>query len=257
MENDYMFQVERQKKILDYVNKAKKASVNELSDFLGVSKVTIRRYLNELESKGLVIKIHGGVLSVDSDLNYEIPYSSKKDLNIAEKVKIGIAASKLIEDGDVVVLDAGSTTLEIAQHIENKKVTIITNDVKIAFELAPRPNVNLIITGGTVQKNVYTIIGSNTENFLSKVHVNKAFLGADAINIEYGVTNRTLEEVAIKKAMIKAAEQIILVADHSKLNKKAFSDVCRIDEIDTIVIDKIDDNYKKIFSEKGINIIIA
>lgn len=257
MENDYMFQIERQKKILDYVNKTEKATVNELSDFLGVSKVTIRKYLNELESKGLVIKIHGGVLSIDSDLNYEIPYASKKDLNVSEKEKIGKAASELIEDGDVVILDAGSTTLEIARNIENKNVTIITNDVKIAFELASKPSVKLIITGGIVQKNVYTVMGSNTENFLSKIHVNKAFLGADAINLEYGITNRTLEEVAIKKAMIKSAEQIILVADHSKLNKKAFADVCEIDEIDTIVIDKIDDNYRKIFNEKGINIIIV
>lgn len=252
-----MFQIEKQKKILDYVNKIKKATVNELSDFLGVSKVTIRRYINELESKGLLIKTHGGVLSIDNDLNYEIPYASKKELNISEKEKIGIAAAKLIEDGDVVILDAGSTTLEIALHIKNINATIITNDVKIAMELASKPSIKLIITGGTVQKHVYTIIGSNTDELLSKIHVNKTFLGADAINIEYGVTNRTLEEAAVKKAMIKAAEQIILVADYSKLNKKAFTDICKIDEIDTIVIDKIDDNYRNIFNEKGINIIIA
>lgn len=257
MDNDYTLQVEKQKKILDYVNSSKKATVNELSDYLGVSKVTIRKYLNDLENKGLVIKIHGGVISTDSDLNYEIPYASKKDLNIYEKEMIGIAASGLVEDGDVIILDAGSTTFEIARNIDNKNVTVITNDVRIAYELASKSSVKVVIAGGTVQKNVYTVLGFYAEGLLNQIHVNKVFLGADAINPEDGITNKTLEEVAIKKAMIKSAEEVIVVADHSKLNKKAFADVCGIDEIDTIVIDEIDENYRRIFNEKGINIIIA
>lgn len=257
MEDDYMFQVEKQQKILNYVNKAKKATVIELSDFLGVSKVTIRRYLGELERKGLIVKIHGGALSLDNELSHDIPYASKKELHIIEKEKIGIAAAKLIEDGDVIILDAGSTTFEIAQHIENKNVTVITNDVKIAFELSPKPNVTLIITGGLVQKNVYTVIGSTAESFLSKIHVDKVFLGADAINLEYGVTNRTLEEAAIKKAMLKAAEKSILVTDFSKMNNKALADVCKLDGINIIVIDHIDDEYRNAFEEKNVAIILA
>lgn len=257
MDNDILFQIERQKKILDYVNESKKATVNELSELIGVSKVTIRKYINELESKGLVIKTHGGVVSINSELNNEIPYSSKKGLNTTEKQKIGYAAAQLIEEGDVVILDAGSTTLEIVKHIENKHITIITNDIKIAYELAAKPSINLIITGGVSHKHVYTVVGFETEKFLNKIHANKTFLGADAINLENGITNRTLEEVAIKQAMIKAAEKVILVADHSKLNKMAFADVCKIEAIDTIVIDAVDEVYEKAFREKGINVILS
>lgn len=257
MDMDVEFQIERQKRILDYVNESKKATVSELSELIGVSKVTIRRYINELESKGLVIKTHGGVLSLKSDLNNEIPYSSKKDLNAAEKQKIGEAASQLVEEGDVIILDAGSTTHKIVKYLDDKHITVITNDIKIAFELAVKPNINLILTGGVTQKHLYTIIGFETEKFLHKVHVHKTFLGADAINLENGITNRTLEEVAIKQAMIKAAEKVILVVDHSKLNKKAFADVCKLEAIDTIVIDSIDETYQKAFREKGIHVILA
>ena len=257
MDHDVEFQIERQKKILDYVNNAKKATVNELSALIGVSKVTVRRYIRELEEKGLVIKTHGGVLSLNNDLNNEIPYASKIDRNIAEKRKIGRAAAQLIEDGDVIILDAGSTTLEIVKNLANKYITIITNDIKIAFELAARPNINLIVVGGTVQKNVYTIIGAEAEKFLSKIHVNKTFLGADAIDLEHGITNRTFEEVAIKQAMIRATDEVILVVDHSKLNKKAFAEVCPIEKIDTLVIDSVDETNEKAFAEKGIKIQIA
>ena len=257
MENDVEFQIERQKRILDYVNRSKKATVVELSNLIGVSKVTIRKYISDLESKGLVIKTHGGVLSRSSDLNNEIPYSSKIDLNSMEKQRIGDAAAKLIHEGDVIILDSGSTVLEIVRHIGDKHVTVITDDIKIAFELASKTNINLILTGGVLQKHVYTLTGFETEKFLNKIHVNQTFLGADAINMESGITNRTLEEVAVKQAMIKAAEKVILVADHTKLDKKAFAEVCRLEAIDTIVMDSADEKYQKAFREKGIEMILA
>ncbi len=257
MENDNLFQIEKQKKILDYINEEKKATVSEISDLIDVSKVTVRKYLSELESKGLLIRTHGGVLSADSDLNNEIPYSSKKDLNRTEKQIIGKVASEWINEGDVVILDSGSTTFEIAQSIKDIKVTIITNDVKIAFELASKPNINLIITGGAVQKNLFTIVSFHTENFLKEIHVNKAFLGADGIDLEDGITNRTMEEVAIKQAMMKAADQVILVADHSKLGKRTFSNVCKIEQIDIMIMDSMDEEYQKAFREKGVNVVLA
>ncbi|AGB18160.1 DeoR/GlpR family DNA-binding transcription regulator [Thermoanaerobacterium thermosaccharolyticum] len=255
--NEYIYQAERQKQILNYVNEKKKVTVKELSDFFGVSKVTIRRDLNELELRGLINKTHGGALSIDNGINIEIPYIKKAELYISEKKKIGMAAAQLIKNDEVIILDAGSTTLEIARHIEKKRITVITNDLKIAVELACKPNITLIITGGIVEKYVFTAIGSNTVEFISKIHANKLFLGADAISLEYGITNRTLEEVAVKKAMIKAADQVILVADHSKLDKKVFATICKIDDIDMIVIDEMQENYKNLFKERGIKILIA
>lgn len=255
--NEYVYQEERQKLILNYVNEKKKVTVKELSDFFGVSKVTIRRDLNELESRGLISKTHGGALSIDNGISIEIPYIKKSELYIKEKKKIGMAAAQLVNNDEVIILDSGSTTLEIARHIGEKRITVITNDLKIAVELAYKPNINLIITGGIVEKYVFTAIGSSTVEFISKIHADRLFLGADAISLDFGITNRTLEEVAVKKAMIKAADQVILVADHSKLDKKVFATICNIDEIDMIIIDEIQENYRNLFKEKGIKILLA
>jgi DeoR/GlpR family transcriptional regulator of sugar metabolism len=254
---DSMFQIERQEQILKYVNKKRKASVKELSDYLNVSKVTIRRDLDELVEKGLVIKIHGGVLSINNNLSYEIPFKKKLNVNVEEKRKIGTTAARFIEDGEVIILDAGSTTLEVARHLDRKNVTVITNDIKIAVEIAQKPNIKLIVTGGILERSVYTLIGPNAEDFLSKIHVNKTFLGADAISLEHGITNRTLQEVPIKRAMIKAADEVIVVADHSKLNKRVFASLCNLNEIKKLIIDKIDEDFKQALSEIGVEVILA
>jgi DeoR family fructose operon transcriptional repressor len=252
-----MFQIERQEQIFNYINKKRKASVKELSNFFNVSKVTIRRDLDELVEKGLAIKIHGGVLSIYNNLSYEIPYNKKFSVNADEKKRIGMTAAKLVENGEVVILDSGSTTFEVATHLDKKDITVITNDIKIAMEVAHKPNMSLIVTGGFLEKSVYTLVGPNTEDFLSKIHVNKTFLGADAISLEYGITNRTMQEIPVKKMMIKAADEVIVVADHSKLNKKVFAFLCGFDEIDKLIIDRIDDDMRKSLNERGVEVILA
>ncbi|NLU10945.1 MAG: DeoR/GlpR transcriptional regulator [Tepidanaerobacter acetatoxydans] len=253
-----VFAFERQEQILNYVNQEKKASVKNLSKRFKVSEVTIRRDLEELANKGLIIKIHGGALTINHNFSNEIPYKAKFSLNVEAKKKIGKAAAKIIEDNDVVIFDAGSTTVEVAAHLcDVKNVTAITNDINVAMVLANNPNISLIVTGGILQKSVYTLTGPTAEDFLSTVHVNKTFLGADAISIDYGITNRTMLEIPIKKAMIKAAEEVIVVADYSKINKKVFAHVCDLKEIDKIVIDKIDMDMEKAFEEIGIQLIIA
>lgn len=252
-----MFQIERQEKILQYINKKKKANVKELSTMFDVSKVTIRRDLDELAEKGLVIKTHGGVMSITSKLSYEIPYSSKSEVNSEAKRKIGIMAAKLIDDGDIIILDAGSTTLEVAKSIRNDNITILTNDIKISMEVAHKRNIDLIVSGGSLSESVYTLIGNQTIEFFRKVRVNKTFLGCDAVDIAYGITNRTIEEVAIKKAMIEAAEEVIVVTDSSKLNKKVFCFLCDISVINKLIIDQIDETSRKELEEKGIEVLIA
>jgi len=252
-----MFQIERQEQIFNYINKKRKASVKELSNYFNVSKVTIRRDLDELVEKGLAIKIHGGVLSIHNNLSYEIPYDKKFSVNADEKRKIGLTAANLVENGEVVIFDSGSTTFEVAANLNKKDITVITNDIKIAMEVAHKPNISLMVAGGSLEKSVYTLIGPETEEFLSKIHVNKTFLGADAISIEHGITNRTLFEVPVKKYMIKAADEVIVVADHSKLNKKVFYYLCNLDEIDKLIIDRIDEDMRKRLNEMGIEVILA
>jgi DeoR/GlpR family transcriptional regulator of sugar metabolism len=254
---NFSLQIEKQKEILDYVNENKKASVKELSESTGLSEVTIRKYLLMLANKGLLIKTHGGVISKKSALNYEVPYSEKETVNTEEKERIGAAAAKLIADGDVILIDSGSTTLQIARAIKNQDITVITNDIKIAYELSPKSNVKLFVTGGMLRNNVFTLVGSDAESYLRRLHVNKTFLGADAIHLDSHVTNNAMEDAEIKKLMIQAAEQVILVSDHSKFNKKCFLDICSFNDIDIVITDQITPEYRKAFTQSNIKVIVV
>lgn len=252
-----MFQIERQEKILEYINQAKKANTDQLAIAFDVSKVTIRRDIDILADKGLLIKTHGGAVALTNTLLHEIPYSSKAEVNLAAKKKIGLTASAMIEDGDIIILDSGSTTLEIAKNIEKSNVTVLTNDIKIAMELAHKKNVHVIVCGGNLNSPVYTLTGNLSVDFFKRLHVNKTFLGCDALDLEFGISNRTYEEVDIKTAMIHAAEEVIMVTDNSKLDKKVFCYLCDISTIDKLVINQLDERHRKAFMEKGVELVLT
>ena len=252
-----MFQIERQDQILEYINKAQKANTNELAEYFNVSKVTIRRDIDTLASQGLVVKTHGGAISVTKSLHREIPYAYKAEHNQNAKKRIGVVAAECIEDGDIIILDSGSTTLEIAKNIIQKNITVVTDDIKIAMELSNKDNVTVIVSGGTLSDPVYTLTGNNVSEFFSRLHVNKTFLGCDAVDLEFGISNRTYGEVDIKSAMIRAADEVIMVTDNSKLNRKVFCQICDISVLDKLVINEIDERNRKGFTEKGVEIIVT
>jgi DeoR/GlpR family transcriptional regulator of sugar metabolism len=252
-----MYQIERIEKILEYINAHKKAKIDELSEIFNTSKVTIRNDINELAQKGLVVKTHGGVLSIQNRFSLEIPSTRKFELNIEAKRKIGALATSLINDDDIVILDAGSTTLEVAKHIKKNNVTVITNDIKIGMEVANQSKNKLIMPGGTLEPSVYTLLGDDTANFFSKVHVNKLFLGCDAMDLELGITNRTFHEVSVKQAMMRAAEEVIVVTDSTKLHQKVFAHVCSLFDIDKIIIDMMDDQTRQALQQGGVKVIIT
>lgn len=250
-----MFQIERQEQILEYINTAQKANTNELAEKFKVSKVTIRRDIDALAAEGRIVKTHGGAIAITKSLRTEIPYAFKVEYNQSAKKRIGSAAASCIEDGDIIILDSGSTTLEIAKNIVQKNITVVTDDIKIAMELSCKENITVIVCGGTLSDPVYTLTGNIAVDFFSRLHVNKTFLGCDAVDLEFGISNRTYEEVDIKSAMIRAADEIIMVTDDSKLDKKVFCYLCDISAIDKLIINKIDDRNRKGFAEKGVEII--
>lgn len=250
-----MFQIERQEQILEYINQTQKANTNELADKFNVSKATIRRDIDELATRGQLIKTHGGAIAVTKSLHAEIPYAYKAERNQSAKKNIGITAANYIEDGDIIILDSGSTTLEIAKNITQKNVTVVTDDIKIAMELAGKTNITVIVCGGTLSDPVYTLTGNSAVEFISRLHVNKTFLGCDAADLEFGISDRTYAEVDIKTAMIQAADEVIMVTDNSKLDKKMFCYLCDISTLDKLIINTIDERNRKGFTEKGVEII--
>jgi DeoR/GlpR family transcriptional regulator of sugar metabolism len=252
-----MFQIERQEKILAYINKSKKANTDELAGAFRVSKVTIRRDIDMLASQGLLLKTHGGAVSIKGTLIREIPFYVKVGVNLESKKAIGYAAAQLIENGDIIILDSGSTTLEVAKNISRNDITVITNDIKIAMELTYKSGVQVVVSGGILDSSVYTLQGAKTSDFLKNIRVNKTFLGCDAIDREFGISDRTFESIDVKRAMIHAAEEVIMVTDSTKLNKQVFAYLCDISEIDKLVMEKIDEDNKKAFVEKGVELIIT
>ena len=216
-----MFQIERQEQILEYINQAQKANTTELARKFNVSKVTIRRDIEALAASGLIVKTHGGAVATNTSLIHEIPYSYKAERNQSAK----------------------------------KSITVVTDDIKIAMELSGKSNVTVIVCGGTLSDPVYTLTGNVAVDFFSRLHVNKVFLGCDAVDLDFGISNRTYGEVYIKTAMIEAAGEIIMVTDNSKLDRKVFCHLCDISVIDKLIINQIDERNRRGFLEKGVEII--
>jgi len=212
--------------------------VADLAGELDLSPVTIRRDLTLLEKEGLCIRKRGGAVRSTQGVTMEVPYDIKKNRNINEKNKIAKAALALVENGDTILLDAGSTIYGLACLLHSKeRLTVVTHDLNIAVKLAANPNINLICTGGIARANVFTLQGSQVVDFIRNLRVDKSFIGADAIHSDGTISNVNIEEVPIKQAMIQAADQVILLTDSSKFGITGFARVCDITELNYVITD--------------------
>jgi DeoR family transcriptional regulator, aga operon transcriptional repressor len=203
---------------------------------LGVNASTIRRDLDVLERAGHVRRTHGGARLV-ADGTGDIPYARKQTANLAAKTEIAEVAATLVSDGDAVILDSGSTTYQVAVALRGKPLTIITNDLRIAKFVATDPAARLLVTGGELLGTVFTLVGGKAVSFLSELRADWAFLGADAVSVDGGITNTNTIEVPIKRAMIAAAQHPIALADSSKLDRHVLARVAGLDEVEVVLTD--------------------
>lgn len=251
--------VSRRNEILNDINDNGQVYVDELSTKFGVSEVTIRNDLDQLEQKSLLIRARGGAMRIEGRVGVDYHLSEKDKLHFQEKVRIGKAASKLIADSEIVLIDSGTTTVEMAKnldHIEN--LTVITNALNIAAALISNPNVNLTIPGGYLRKNSQSLVGPMAEKGLRNFHVDKAFLGVDGFDTHTGLYTPNIEEAHLNELMINIANHVVLLADSSKFKKKSFAFICSVDKIGTVVTDdKIADDDHKRLKDAGIEVIIA
>jgi DeoR/GlpR family transcriptional regulator of sugar metabolism len=253
-----MLQAERQTNIFKLIKEKSFLTIKEFEDIFHVSSITIRRDLKELSKQGLIKQVHGGAADITSlSTSFEPLYKTKLYLNFEKKEAIAKKAVEFIDSGETIILDSGTTTLQIAIKLKNKRfkdVGIVTNDIKIADELCTAEHLEVIVLGGILRKFLYTLFGSFTIDFLEQIKVNKFFLAADAISKENGISNANIEEVSIKKLMIQNSQNVILVADSTKFNTDAFCRVCGWEKINSIITDdKISDDYIKFFKEININ----
>ncbi len=208
-----------------------------LADELGVDTSTIRRDLDALERAGQAQRTHGGARPAPG-ATAKLPYTMKEGERLAEKAAIGAAAAGQVGDGETVILDSGSTTYEVARALRNHHgLTVITNDLRIAKFVAESSNTRLLVTGGELLGSVFTLVGERAIAFLSDYTADWAFLGADAVDIEAGITNMNTLEVPLKRSMINAAAQSVVVADSSKFGRRALAKVATVNEIDRVITD--------------------
>lgn len=231
-----MFAEERRQKILEIIGREQVVKVLDLSAFFNVSEATIRRDLQELEEAGFLKRTHGGAIS-NQAATFEPSLAEKEDQYQAEKIAIAGVAVQLVQEGDTVMLDAGSTTLQIARNLKQKRnITIVTNAVNIAWELAAG-NAEVILLGGNLRQRTLSLVGPITENILSGLYVDKLFLATNGLDLKKGLTTPNLAEAQAKKAMLNSAKEVILVADHSKFGRVSFSHICNLDRINCLITD--------------------
>jgi len=255
---DAMMGEERRKQILQIVRSKGRVKVNELADLFNISAVTIRIDLNELHRRGLLLRSHGGAVLPDTILR-ESPFHERLQAHSEEKRRIGAMAVTLIDDGETIILDSGTTTLEIARHIKKKQgLQIITNGVNIAAELLDARDARLFIVGGMVGWQSASITGSISEGMLEQFSADKLFLSGAGCDPDFGVSDAYVEETMVNKAMMRISREIILVADASKFSKRSVSRIAAFSEIDTVVSDtSLPLETQEKLRSMGCNVILA
>lgn len=250
-----MFSQERQQIIAQMLGEKSSLKVNELAIYFQISESTIRRDLQEMEERGMLARTHGGAVGVRQS-GYEPSFSEKESERNDDKKGIGIIAASMIEDGDTIILDSGTTALEIAKEITAKKITVITNSIDVASVLSLKEDIELIVTGGSLRVNTRAMVGHITEQAMKNFRVDKAFIGANGISLEEGITTPNFTEAQTKKSMIDVANKVIIVADSSKFNKVCFSVICSLREVSTIITSKdLDESIIKEFEQFGVQIL--
>jgi len=253
-----MLQAERRNLIVEHMNTYGKLVVEDIAKELNTSPMTIRRDLKYLEDNNIIKRTHGGAV-LRNMLTDEMPYKQKCKKFVSEKSRIANFAVSLIYEGGTIILDAGTTNMEIAKRLKDlKKVKVITTDLMIAAYLSQYKHVEIYCTGGLIEGLTGACSGSKAREFLESIHADIAFLGASAIDVDLGLSSPSIEKVGVKQQMIKSAEKAILVADHGKFGKKSFAKICPLNQFDCIITDSgIDKEILDKIQHRGIQIAVV
>lgn len=252
-----VFQEERLRGIMKILEKENRVLINDLSKIFNTTSVTIRKDLDQLEREGFLKRTHGGAI-LHKPLFHGLALIEKEKLHADEKKRIADEAVKLINEGDVIILDSGSTTTQLARNMKNLKgITVITNAVNIALELATS-DLEIILTGGSFQKDSSTLIGPLADDVLKKVSADKLFHGVDGVDYELGLTTPNIIEANTSRVMMQRAGENILLVDSSKFGRRSLGVICQIKEINKIITTKeMDKTEIQKLNDMGVEVVIV
>lgn len=246
-----MSSIRRYEKIMEVLLTNKEVTVAELSDRLGVTGKTIREDLTRLEEQGLIIRVHGGAVLAQGDQFGILPAKEPLIKHAEEKADIARKALAHIQEGEIIALDGGSTTLEIARRLDNRPMTVITNDVYIISELAVKDHIRLVVPGGYRVRNM--LAGPEASAYVKQLNIQKAFISATGIHPEHGLSIYTGDLIEFKRALIDTAREVIAVIDHHKFGQTALRTFASLDELTRIITDgALPAGISRSYSDAGI-----
>ena len=218
-----MLNEERRRAVLDLINREGRVLVRDLAERFNTSQVTIRKDLEVLHSQGAIYRTHGGALPVRTGALLDPSLREKEKLHRKEKLRIGAFAASLVKEGQSVVLDSGTTTTLIARELRGlRNLTVITNAVNIAAELAGT-SIEVILTGGTLRENSFSLVGPLAEESLHRLSADLLFLGVDGFDVHFGLTTPNVLEAKVNRVMIEISRRTIVVCDSSKFGRRSLS----------------------------------
>ncbi|WP_336205260.1 DeoR/GlpR family DNA-binding transcription regulator [Nonomuraea sp. LPB2021202275-12-8] len=250
-----MLQRIRHAEIMRRVRLSGATSVRDLASQLGVSPSTIRRDLEVLDRDGTLRRVHGGAL-VDADADR--PFAEVAVVDEQDKEAVAVRAAQLVQDGDVILLDIGTTTMRLARRLRGRRVTVVTSSLAVLDALRADPEVELLLLGGMLRRPYHSLVGVLTEAALSQVVADRVFLGASGVRPDGQLVDTTLAEVPLKRAMITAAEQVVLLVDRHKFPGTGALRVCGPEDIDVIVTNEgADETTLRACAAAGVEVLVS
>lgn len=251
---------QRRRKILDLLEQQGQITVRDLVEQFSISAVTVRSDLDALGATGAVVRSHGGaVRQLEATSDY--PLRLKETVHRAEKAQIGKAASNLVQPGDVIILDSGTTTTEIARQLKARGIrgiTVISNAMNVISELADAPGISVIGIGGVLRPVSLSFVGPQAEAMLKDLHADRLFLAVDGFDLEHGPTTPDVLEAHLNGLLMTVAKETTVVADFSKLGRRSVSRIGSIDQIHRLITDtKAPQEFVKALRARGIEVIQA
>jgi DeoR family transcriptional regulator, aga operon transcriptional repressor len=229
---------ERRRAIVEILGRDGRVLVADMARKFATSQVTIRKDLEILHGNGLVHRTHGGALPAREGALEDPTLREKEQLHRKEKLRIATCAARLVKEGQVVILDSGTTTTAIGYALRNfRKLTIITNAVNIAAELSGA-SVEVILTGGTLRKNSFSLVGPIAEETLRRLNADILFLGVDGFDVQYGLSTPNILEAKVNRVMVEAAKRTVAVCDSSKFGRRSLSRIIPTNALHEVITDR-------------------
>ena len=253
-----MFAEERQQQILLILAQEKAVKVKQLSKRFLVADETIRRDLEKLEKDNKLKRTHGGAISIQDKDDDDIPFQDRKILMKREKKAMAKEAVKLIKEEETIFIDASSTGLYLAMAIPNMKLKVMTNSLPVAYELAKRTSIQLILTGGNLTPSSMSLVGSGATRVIQNYNISKLFLSCIGFDNTWGISDSNELQADVKREAMKMAAEVILMADYTKIQKKSFVQIANVAAIDIIITDnKVEKSYFNVKALKNVQVIFS